>query len=128
MSEIVEKELSYKLTGICYRIHNNLSRFLTEKQYADAFEQELIKEGIAYERESDLSSSKTVANKLKVGRPDFVILDRVVVDLKAKKFITKADYSQMLKYLYLLDKRLGLIVNFHSTYLKPKRILNNKHS
>jgi len=59
-----------------------------------------------------------------VGRPDFIIEKAVVLDVKAKKFITKEDYNQMMKYLTLLKKELGLIVNFRASFLKPKRILN----
>lgn len=123
MKKLIEKDLSYKLTGICYRIHNELGRFLTEKQYSDAFADELVKENISFKREPYLKVDETT---IKIGRPDFVIEDRIIVDLKAKKFITKEDYNQMQKYLSLMSKELGLIINFQSPFLKPKRVLNYK--
>ncbi len=121
MTRIIEKELSFLLTGICFKIHNRRGRFLTEKQYCDGFELELKSSKLNYQREPLLKQGD-----ITIGRPDFVIEDRIIMDFKAKKFITKADYNQMLKYLYLTNKELGLIVNFHSTYLKPKRVVNNR--
>ncbi len=80
---------------------------------------------IAYVREPNLS--KDGENyELLIGRPDFMIEDKIVLDLKAKKFITKDDYVQMQKYLALTGKELGLIVNFRASFIKPKRVLNHK--
>lgn len=123
MTDLVEKELSYKISGKCFKVHNALGRFLTEKQYCDALESEFLKEKINFLREPDLISENSITS-LKIGRPDFVVEDRIILDLKAKKFITKDDYDQMMKYLSLTRKKLGLIVNFHSTYIKPKRVIN----
>ncbi|MBI4159653.1 GxxExxY protein [Candidatus Wolfebacteria bacterium] len=59
---------------------------------------------------------------------DFIIDDKIVVDLKAKPFITRDDYYQMQRYLRLENLKLGLIINFQSKYLRPKRILNSQYS
>lgn len=122
--ELVFPELSYKLTGILYAIHNELGRHLLEKQYAGAFESALRVESIIYEREARLHTSY-LGQTIPVGSVDFIIEGKIAVDLKAKKFITKDDYSQMLRYLKASRLHLGLIVNFRNTYLKPKRVLNN---
>ncbi|MBU3942631.1 GxxExxY protein [Patescibacteria group bacterium] len=57
---------------------------------------------------------------------DFVIEDKIVVELKAKDIILKEDYFQVQRYLTSSNKKLGLIFNFRQRYLRPKRILNNK--
>ncbi len=126
-TKLIEKDLSYKITGVCYKIHNKLGRFLTEKQYCDALEEKFTRERILFKREPNLKTDNSEYT-LQIGRPDFLIENKVVVDIKAKKFITKDDYNQMLKYLYLTNLELGLIINFHSSFLKPKRVLNNKYS
>ena len=56
--------------------------------------------------------------------PDFIIEDKIIIDLKAKTFITKEDYFQMKRYLVSYGKKLGLIINFRQRYLYPKRILS----
>lgn len=121
---IILQEESYLLNGIFYRIHNRLGRFLLEKQYADALEIELKELGIPYEREKRLAlnyDDSVIAS----GVVDFIIHSKIAVDLKAKKFITKEDYFQMLRYLKACKLELGMIVNFRNTYVKPKRVLNS---
>ena len=121
--KIVEKELSYKLGGIFFKIQKRLGRFCRERQYADALEQELITAGINYKREYPIK----VANK-KSNFVDFIINDKILVDLKIKPFIEKEDYFQIKRYLKAANKELGLIVNFRDKYLKPKRVLNSEYS
>ena len=53
--------------------------------------------------------------------------NKIVLDAKAKKFITKEDYFQMMRYLRIANIKLGLIVNFRNTFLKPKRVLYSQY-
>ncbi len=121
MIRILFPQLSYELTGLCFKIQNKMGRFCREKQYADALEVLLKEKKIPFEREISLNDGEIQGNIA-----DFLINDKVILDLKAKKFITKEDYNQMQRYLQGKNLELGLIVNFRSTYLKPKRILNTK--
>ncbi len=124
MTRIVEKDLSYRVNGILFRVHNKLGRFCRERQYGDAFVQELEKEGLRFNRESGGDIAGRKSNFL-----DFVIENRMIVELKAKSFISKEDYYQVQRYLQNSSLKLGLIVNFRDRHLKPKRILNpNVHS
>ena len=130
--EIIFPEISYRLTGLFYKIHNKLGRFCTEKQYTDALAISLQEDEIEHKREKYIRLNFGTEKKEIQGIfPDFVIKNIIVIDIKAKKFITKDDYNQMQRYLQLLNLRLGLIVNFRNTYLKPKRIINylyNSHA
>ena len=65
-----------------------------------------------------------MGNKVEGNIVDFIIDGKILIDLKAKRFITKEDYYQMLRYLKSSGLKLGLVVNFRGTYLKPKRIIN----
>ena len=121
MAKILHPKLSYELTGICFKIHRELGRFCREKQYADALELALKQKQIPHRREFELNNKEIKGNRL-----DFLIDGKIILDLKAKNFITKDDYNQMQRYLQISNLELGLIVNFRSTYLKPKRILNTK--
>jgi GxxExxY protein len=121
--DVLFPELSYKICGLFYKVHNELKRFCNEKQYADALENLFKLENLKYEREKALPPSFEGENE---GRniPDFIIEDTIVVDLKAKRIITKDDYYQMKRYLNAFNKKLGIIVNFREYYLSPKRVLN----
>lgn len=123
--EIIYKDLSYKIVGLCYETHNALGRFRNEKQYADFFEQLLIKENIGYQREYFLPASFEGENKIR-NKVDFIIEDCAIIDFKAKTIITKEDYFQMLRYLTSFKKKLGMIINFRQKYLKIKRIINSE--
>ncbi len=125
MTQIINPELSFRITGLCFKVHNELGRFCSERQYSDSFEQKLLEVGMVYFREYELSNLAEVERK--GNRVDFLIVNSIIVDVKAKKFITKEDYYQMLRYLQAANKELGLIVNFRSTYLKPQRVINNTY-
>jgi GxxExxY protein len=122
---ILYPELSYKICGLCFYIHNKLGRYRNEKQYADAFEELLKENKVKYLRERPLPPSFR-GERDERNIPDFIIEDKIIVDLKAKDFITKEDYFQMRRYLVSYNKELGLIINFRQKYLYPKRILNRK--
>lgn len=118
-NKILEKELSYKVVGLLYKVHGKLGRYLKERQYADEFESLLKQEGFDYDREKSISIAGQKSSFV-----DFCISDRIFVDFKAKAFITKEDYYQMQRYLTSGGKELGLIVNFRQKMLCPKRVLN----
>ncbi|HOX11035.1 MAG TPA: GxxExxY protein [Candidatus Moranbacteria bacterium] len=118
-------ELSYEISGLLFKTHNELGRFKLEKQYCDLFEKYLIKNKIKFQREKDLRKIFIEIDS-KGNIPDFIIEEKIIVDFKNKKFITKEDYYQMIRYLDVSNFKLGMIVNFRSTYLKPKRVVNSK--
>ena len=96
---------------------------MNEQQYSDSLENLLKLENIKYEREKPLPPSFE-GEKDRRNIPDFIIENTIILDLKAKRVITKDDYYQMKRYLNVYKKELGLIINFREYYLKPKRVLN----
>ncbi|GBE16738.1 hypothetical protein BMS3Abin15_00561 [bacterium BMS3Abin15] len=124
-NKIIYKDLSYEIVGICFKLQDSLGRFCREKQYSDEFEKQLIKGKIKYHREVFINEIKNT--DVKGNKADFIIEDKVIVDFKAKKFITKEDYYQMQRYLKFAELKLGLIINLRETYLKPKRVINNEY-
>jgi len=119
--ELVLPELSYQITGLLFKVHNEIGQFGREKQYGDLFEKLLQLDGMSFEREKSLPL-ENIDNKF-TNIVDFDISNKLLVDLKAKPLITKEDFSQMKRYLDASGYELGLIVNFHQKYLKPVRII-----
>ena len=123
-NKILYPELSYKITGLLFKTHSSLGRFCREKQYCDFFENLLKEKSFSYER-------KFLINLLnpdspKGNRADFFIENSILINFKAKNFITKEDYIQAQRYLQNSEIKLGIIVNFRNSHLKPKRVLNYK--
>lgn len=118
--KLIYPKLSYEITGILFQVHNELGRFRRERQYCDLFESKLKESNLKYAREKII---KTVDGG-SIDKVDFFVDDKILLDFKAKNFITKEDYFQMLRYLKGLNLKWGLIVNFRNSHLKPKRILN----
>ncbi len=123
-NKVLFKELSYKLCGLCFQVHNELGRFRNERQYADAIEKIFKENNIEYEREFELAISFNGEAKRR-NIVDFLIENSVILDIKAKTVITKDDYFQMKRYLASAKKKLGIIVNFRQRFLAPKRVISN---
>lgn len=113
--DLIHEDLSYELRGILFEVHNELRRFAKEKQYADLLEKKLKQRGKNYRREERISDSGNIT--------DFIIENKIVLELKSKPFLLKKDYYQLQRYLQSTQIKLGIIVNFRSEYLNPKRVL-----
>ena len=92
-NKIVYPELSYKITGLLFKVHNELGRFCREKQYADVIKSAFQQNHIDYKREEPIARIH-IANK-RTNIADFVICDRILLDIKAKLVVTKEDYYQI---------------------------------
>lgn len=120
-TNIIYPELSYKITGVLFKIHNEIGRFCREIQYGDLLETKLKEEKIKYEREKPLPI-EGIENQF-TNKVDFSIEDRILLEIKAKPVIVKEDYYQMNRYLNASGYKLGMLVNFRNTYLRPIRVI-----
>ncbi|PIP17453.1 MAG: hypothetical protein COX43_04290 [Parcubacteria group bacterium CG23_combo_of_CG06-09_8_20_14_all_35_9] len=123
-SNLVYPELSYKIVGVLYIVHNELGRFCNEQQYADLIENYLKKFKIKYKREIILPPSFSGELKGR-NRVDFLIENKIILEIKSKRLLTREDYYQVRRYILALNKKLGLLVNFRQKYIRPKRVLNS---
>lgn len=114
---------SYEIIGICMEIHRILGKGLLEIVYKDAIEYEFNLRKIPYEREKKYE----VEYKGKVLPPyffaDFVVYDKVILEIKAQKGIVDEHVSWVLNYLAISKCQLGLLVNFGENSLVTKRII-----
>lgn len=120
-NKIIYKDLSYRINGILFSVHNKLGRFAREIQYGDFIEHELINEKINYRRECPINADYIKNERTNIA--DFIIDDKILLEIKAKQVITKEDYAQVQRYLQMSKIKLGLLINFRSKYLKPIRII-----
>ena len=82
MTEIIYKEESFKIIGLCMEVHNNLGKGFLEIVYKDALEYEFRKNNIPFEREKEYSVNyKDIILSHKF-YADFVVFDRIILEVK----------------------------------------------
>jgi len=123
-NKLIFSDLTYKINGILFKVHNQLGRYCNEKQYSDLIEKLLKDLKMLFEREKILPQS-FIGEKSGRNKVDFLIENKVILEIKSRRIITKEDYYQVRRYLEALKLKLGIIVNFRNLYLRPKRILNS---
>jgi GxxExxY protein len=123
MTDIIYKEESYEIIGICMEVHNNLGAGFLEIVYKDALEYEFKKANIPYEREKQYEVNyKGIVLPHKF-YADFVVMNKIILEVKAVQRIADEFVAQAINYLKVSDNRLALIVNFGELKLKYKRIV-----
>ena len=116
-------EESYKINGAIYEVHKELGPGLLEKVYQEALEKELKLQGIPFEREKSFTivyKGEALEQKYIA---DFVIYDKIVVELKAVDELLPVHTAQVINYLAITGHKLGLLVNFNALQVKPERIV-----
>jgi len=123
--DFLYRELTYEIRGILYIVHNYLGCYRNEKQYGDATEYGLKKRGLKYEREKVLPISFS-GERSGRNRVDFLVENKIFIELNVVPRITRNEYHQCLRYLASSDIQLLLLVNFYPKSLYIKRILSPK--
>jgi GxxExxY protein len=113
--DLLYEDLTYEIRGILFEVHRELGRFAKEKQFADLLEKKFIKRNIKYRRELRVSDTGNIF--------DFLVEDKIILEIKSKPFLLKADYYQLQRYLQSTQIKLGLLVNFRTEYLNPQPVL-----
>jgi len=122
-NKLVYPDLSYKIVGILFKVHNELGNKYQEKYYQRAIEVELKNQNIKYSKEIpvDLKYEKEKIGKYFL---DFLIDDKVILEIKAIPRLRPRDFKQVLAYLKAMDFKLGIIANFRPERLTFHRVLN----
>jgi GxxExxY protein len=122
MVELLEKELSYKIQGCVFDVSNKYGKGLKEIIYQKALEEELDREGISFESQRRINIYSFDSGKI-LGTyiPDFLIGNKVILEIKASNFTTKQDLEQQRSYLRVSEYEIGYLVNFCTEKLYIKR-------
>ncbi|KFF06729.1 GxxExxY protein [Flavobacterium reichenbachii] len=123
MSELYLREESYKIIGLCMEVHKILGKGHSEKVYGDALEYEFQRNNIPYNRELRYNISYKDIILPSYYFADFVIFDKIILELKAIATLSTSEIKQTLNYLAASKNKLGLLINFGEDSLKYKRII-----
>lgn len=126
-SRIIYPELSYKIVGVLFKVHNKLGPRYQEKYYQRAIETEFDNQKIKYKKQIpvDLRYSDKIIGKYFL---DFLIDGKIVLEIKAVSRLRREDFRQVSEYLQTAGLKLGILANFRTEILSYKRILNSKVS
>jgi len=115
LHDLIYEDLTFVIRGVLYSTHNELGPYAREKQYGDVAERIFKEKGMKCLREVKIGDSGNTM--------DLVVEDKVALEFKAKRILTKEDYYQTQRYLQESGLKLALLVNFRDKYIKPKRIV-----
>ena len=111
-------DLSYKIIGCAYDVHKILGPGLLESTYEKCLCFEFEKMGIKYERQKELSINYKGLILDNGYRIDILVEDKIVVELKSVDSLQPIHSAQIITYLKLSQKPLGLLINFNVTNLQ----------
>ncbi|EKE14379.1 MAG: hypothetical protein ACD_12C00541G0001 [uncultured bacterium] len=123
MARLFYPDLSYQLVGILFRIYNELGGGYQEKLYQRAIRLELMKQKIKF-REQEKIALKFDGSAIGKYYIDFVIDNKIVLEIKVTPHFYKRDIKQVIGYLNSTGLKLGILAAFTKDGVKFKRIIN----
>jgi GxxExxY protein len=119
--------LSYKVIGCAMEVHNVLGPGLLESVYEKALVHELKEKGLLVQNQLEVEVNYKGMNIGEGLRLDLLVNDELIVELKSVDEFKPVHYKQLLTYLKLMNKRVGLLINFNTDNLRDgiKRVVND---
>ena len=123
---MTENAIAKEIVDAAFRIHTTLGPGLLESVYQTVLAYELSRRGL---RSVSQQSIPVVYDGIRIDtgfRADLVVEEKVIVEIKSVELLAPVHKKQLLTYLRLSDKRLGLLINFHVALIKDgiTRIVN----
>jgi len=123
---MAENEIAKAIVDAAYHVHKRLGPGLLESVYEIVLAYELKKRGLKVKRQVPVA---IVYDDIKFDegfRADLIVEEKVIVELKSVEKVSRVYKKQLLTYLRLADKRLGLLINFSSKLIRDgiSRVVN----
>ena len=121
-----QKPLSYQVIGCALEVYKTLGPGLLESVYEKALIHELSQKGLTVKTQVEVEINYKGVNIGEGLRLDLLVNDELIVELKSVEELKPVYYKQLLTYLRLMDKRVGLLINFNVNDLMDgiKRVIN----
>lgn len=122
IDSLLYEEVTYKIRKCIFKVKKNLGLGHKENIYQKALEIEFTNQNIPFEKEKNIDI-RYDSKKVGLYRPDFVIEDKIIVELKALPFLGNIEKRQVWTYLKGSSYKLALLVNFGSDDVTINRII-----
>ena len=118
--------LTYEIIGCAMEVYKTLGPGLLESVYEKAMIHELLLKGMSVKSQIEITMDYKGVNVGNGLRLDLLVDDKVIVELKSVESLQPIHYKQLLTYLKLTNRRIGLLINFNENNLKDgiKRVIN----
>ena len=118
--------LSYKIIGCAMEVYNTLGPGLLEAAYEKALIHELELNGLSVASQVPVEMNYKGVNLGEGLRLDLLVEDSIIIELKSVEELKPVHYKQLLTYLKLMDKHIGLLINFNVYDFREgiKRVVN----
>jgi len=129
MTELLCKQEVYSVVGAAMEVYNELGSGFLEAVYQEALEIELTDRGIPFESQRELMIYYKGRRLKKTYAADFLILGKIIVEIKAIDRLTSGDEAQLLNYLSATGLEVGVLINFGAkNNLEWKRLVETRPS
>jgi GxxExxY protein len=125
-SDLHENPISKEIVDAAFKIHTKLGPGLLESVYETILAYELKKRGLHVERQLPVPIVWEDIQFEEGYRLDLMVEDKVLVEVKSVEAVVPVHKKQLLTYLRLMDKRLGLVINFNEELIRDgiSRVVN----
>ena len=106
------QEEGYQLVGAAMEVYNVQGYGFLEEVYQESLELELEMRNIPFLSEPEIRLFYKNREMKKKYRPDLLVFDEIIVELKAIRRLGKDDYAQIINYLKSTKKKVGYLLNF----------------
>lgn len=122
---ILFKEESYLIVGACFEVYREKGNGFLEAVYQECLALELAEQRIPFVEQPRLRLKYKGRDLVQAYQPDFLCLERIIVEIKAVKTLADEHRAQTVNYLRATGIKLGLLVNFgHYPKLEHERFVN----
>jgi GxxExxY protein len=120
------EDITHKIIGCAMKVHSTLGCGFQEVIYQRAMAIEMEKQGLAFQREMEMT---IYYENIEIGtrRVDFFVEDKIMVELKALAKLDDLNLAQAMNYCEAYHLPIGLFINFGAKSLEYKRVYNFTH-
>lgn len=124
---MTENEIAKQIVDAAYKIHTSLGPGLFESVYETVMARELANRGLKVVRQQAIPVVWEKVHMEAGFRADLIVEDKVIIEVKSVESLAPVHRKQLLTYLRLTGKRLGLLINFDTELIKDgiARVVNN---
>jgi GxxExxY protein len=127
MSDLIYKEECFRIVGACFEVYKDKGCGFLEPVYQECMEIELAIQEVPFVPKRSLALSYKGRPLKSTYEPDFICMDKIVLELKAADALADEHRAQVMNYLKATGYKLGLLVNFgHYPGLEWERIANTR--